>query len=69
MEIVDVRTVIKHLYLKGLTGKAVYEDLAATLRENAPSFTMVKKWIAEFKRDRMSTEDADRSGRPSDVFF
>ena len=39
MEIVDVRTVIKHLYLKGLTGKAVYEDLEATLGENAPSFT------------------------------
>ena len=62
MEIVDVRAIIKYLYLKGLTGKAVYEDLAATLGENAPSFTMVKKWVAEFKRGRISTEDADRSG-------
>ena len=67
MEIVEVRAVIKYLYLKGLTGKAAYEDLVATLGENAPSFTMVKKWFAEFKRGRTSTEDADRSGRPSDV--
>ena len=43
MEIVEVRAVIKHLYLKGLPGKAVYEDLAATLGENVPSFTRVKK--------------------------
>ena len=42
MEIVEVRAVIKYLYLQGFTGKAVDEDLAATLGENEPSFTIVK---------------------------
>ena len=67
METVEIRAVIKYLFIKGLSGKEAYEDLASTLGENAPSFTMVKKWFAEFKRGRTSTEDADSSGRPSDV--
>lgn len=67
MEIVEIRAAIKYLYIKGLSGKDAYEDLVATLGEKAPSFTMVKKWFAEFKRGRTSTEDAERSGRPSDV--
>ena len=28
---------------------------------------MIKKWIGEFQRDRTSTNDAERSGRPKDV--
>ena len=28
---------------------------------------MVEKWISEFKRDRTSTNDAERLGRPKDV--
>ena len=28
---------------------------------------MVENWISKFKRDRTSTNDAERSGRPKDV--
>ena len=30
----------------------------------APSYTMVKKWMAAFKREDFSTDDAPRTGRP-----
>ena len=32
--------------------------------DNAPSFTTVKFWAAEFKRGRKSLGDDERSGRP-----
>ena len=34
---------------------------------SAPSRQIVEKWIAEFKRDRTSTNDAERSGRPNEA--
>ena len=63
MENGEVRAVIKYLVLKKLTAKEIFEDLTKTLGTNAPSYTMVKKWAAEFKRGRISIEDP-RSGRP-----
>ena len=38
-----------------------------TLQGNAPSLNMVKKWAAEFQRDRESLEDDPRPGRPVTV--
>jgi len=35
--------------------------------DSAPSRQMVEKWIAEFKRGRTSTNDAERSGRPNEA--
>ena len=34
------------------------------LGDAGPSFTRVKKWATEFKRDRVSFEDDPRTGRP-----
>ena len=67
MEFSELRAVIKYLRIKGLTRKAVHEELTATLLEDAPSYSMVKKWYSEFAHGRTSTEDADRPGRPVDV--
>lgn len=38
-----------------------------TLGECAPSNTAVYNWIAEFKYDRTSTSDGQRSGRTETV--
>jgi len=37
------------------------------LGEHAPSFAIVKNWVAQFKRGDFSTCDATRPGRPKTV--
>jgi transposase len=32
--------------------------------DSSPSFSIIKKWAAEFKRGRTSLEDDSREGRP-----
>ena len=49
--------VIRYLGIKGLTLKEIHEDLVVTLGDNVPSYSLVKKWDAEFKRGRASLED------------
>ena len=60
MENVGLRAVIRYLGLKNLSPKEIHEDMTATLGEDAPSYSMVKKWAAEFKRGRQSLEDDPR---------
>ena len=51
------RAVILYLGLKGKTPKQVYQDMEAILGEDAPSYSMVKKWPGKFKLGRNSLED------------
>ena len=67
MEKFRFRAVIDYLQKKGLAPKAIHEDLVKTYGENAPSYSMTKKWAAEFKRGRESLEDDYRCGRPVSV--
>ena len=46
------RAVIKYLFLKGMCGKAIHDDMLATLGDNAPVYSVAKIWLAEFKRGR-----------------
>ena len=48
---------------KGLTTKEIQEDMMVALEEDAPSYSMVKKWAAELKHGRESFEDDPRLGR------
>ena len=57
MDSISHCAVICYLGLKSLTLKKIHEDLVVTLGENAPSYSMVKKWDAEFNRSRDNLED------------
>jgi len=67
MDKVEKRAVMKYLFLTGMSGKAIHDDMLATLRENAPAYSVVKSWLAEFKHGRNSVEDEHRSGCPKDA--
>ncbi|UYV81866.1 hypothetical protein LAZ67_20002728 [Cordylochernes scorpioides] len=47
-----------------MSPKEIYEDMVDTLREDVPSYSTVKKWVAAFKLGRISTKDEHRPGRP-----
>ena len=55
---------IKHLYSKGLTPKEIKAELDKVHSTSAPVFATVCNWVNKFKRDRTSTKDEHRSGRP-----
>ncbi|UYV81002.1 hypothetical protein LAZ67_19002479 [Cordylochernes scorpioides] len=58
METNEIRAVIKYLCKKEMSPKEIYEGMMDTLREDAPSYSTVKKM------GRISTEDKHRPGRP-----
>ena len=64
---VQYHAIIRHLYLKGKTGKEIHGELADVYGSSAPSYAQVKFWVGEFKRGRTSLEDEARSGRPLDA--
>jgi len=67
MDTFEKRAVIKYLLLDGMSGKAIHDDMLSTLVDNAPAYSVVKSWLAEFKRGRNSVEDKHRSGCPKDA--
>lgn len=67
MEDLEKRAVIKYFHLKGFTPKEIKEEMDGTLKEAAPSYSMIKRWVSEFKMGRTSTHDEPRSGRPVEV--
>ena len=58
------RGIIKYLQKKGLAPKDIHADMVATLGDDAPALSTVKKWEAEFKKGRESLEDDPRSDCP-----
>ena len=72
MEESELQGVIMYLHQKGLTPKQIRTVvhvwiMAVTLGDDAPSYSMVKNWVAEYNHGRTSTEDEHRSGRSVDV--
>lgn len=53
------------LCLKCPNATRIKAEMDFTLGEPAPYFTIIKHWIAEFKRGRMSCQKERRSGRPN----
>jgi len=50
-------------FLQGKAQKEIYGILTETLKEHAPSYAIVKNWVAKFKSGDFSTYDAPRPGR------
>jgi len=50
-----------------MSGKAIHDDMLATLDGNTPAYSVVKSLLAKFKRGRNSVEDEHSSGRPKDA--
>ena len=61
------RAVNRYLGLKRITPKKIHEDVLVTLGEDAPSYSMVKRWAAEFNRGKESLEEVHRQRRPVTV--
>ena len=47
-----------------MPSKEIHEEFMRTLGKESPSYSIVKKWAAEFKRGRESIEDDGQSDHP-----
>ena len=54
---IEYRVVIKFLTKEGVSQQNIHERLVNVYQDLSPSYRTVKKWAAEFKRDRDSIED------------
>ena len=52
----EIRAVIKYMHLKGLSPIEILDDMVQTFGEDAPSYSTVENWWANFNRGRRSTE-------------
>ena len=64
---IETRTVKMFSFLQGKAVKEIHTILTETLGEHAPSYATIKNWVAQFKRDDLSTCVAPRPGRPKTV--
>ena len=67
MDKFEKHAVIKYLFLKGMSAKAIYDYMLATLADNALAYSVVKSWLAKFKRGRNNVEDEHHSGSLGDI--
>jgi len=58
------KTSFKHLHIKGLTPKEIKAELDNIYSTSTSAFATIYIWVNEFKRDRIFTCDAPRSGHP-----
>ena len=59
------RAAIKFCTRKGLNATEIKKELDDVYKDSAPSYSTIRKWVAEFKDPERGFEDAPRSGRPS----
>ena len=59
----EMRAVIKFLFLQGKAPKEIHTILTEILGEHAPSYA-IKNWVAQFKCGDFSTCDAPHPGQP-----
>jgi transposase len=67
MEKIEIRAVIKYPCKKGISSKEIHEYFIDTLGKESPSYSTVKKWVAEFKRGREEIREDERPWRPKEA--
>jgi transposase len=67
MDEIEYRAVIKFFVKDGLTPNEINSKFIKVYGNSCPSFSTIKKWASEFKRDRTSLEDDPREGRPKNA--
>ena len=67
MEKSELRAVIKHLHLKGLSPKEIKAELDEVHGTSALVFATLYNWVNEFKPDRTSIKNEHHLGRPVEV--
>jgi len=60
----ELRAVMKFLFLQGKSAKNIHTEMSQTLAEKCPSYSTVKTWTSRFKTGHFTVEDEPRSGRP-----
>lgn len=66
---IDLRTIVKYLFLKGTTPTQIKGDLKTISENSSLLFNAVIFWIAELKRDRTSESDDNRSGGVKNIAY
>jgi transposase len=64
MDKIEYRAVIKFFVKEGLTQNETHSKFIKFYGDSSPSFSTIKKWTAEFKRDRTSLEGDPGKGCP-----
>lgn len=65
-EDIEKSVVIKCVHLKGFTSQ-IKEKIDKILKYSWPSYSMVRKWVSEFKKGRRRINEEPRSGHPVEV--
>jgi transposase len=61
---IEYRKVIKFFVKEGLMPNEIHSKFIKVYGHSSPSFSTIKKWVAEFKRGRSSLEDDPHEGHP-----
>ena len=64
---IETRAVISFFFPARLGAKEIHAILTETLGEHAPSYAIIKTWVAQFKCGDFSTCDAPHPGQPETV--
>lgn len=62
---IEARAVMKFLFLQGKGAKEVHEEMLKILKDECPSYSTVKTWVARFRTGHFDVADEPRSGRPT----